>query len=61
MNQPITNENLKQLAEASLRTHNALNIYNSADRAARKAKQEYDRLSAEQWRISERILRGDKP
>jgi hypothetical protein len=58
MNRQITNDELSQLADAALRTHSALNIYNSADRNARKAKQEYERLSAEQWRISERILKG---
>lgn len=56
----MNEQDLKDLAEASVRTHHALNNFNTAERLARKAKQEYERLQAEQWRITERIL-GGKP
>ena len=45
----------RQLAEAAMRTHYALNTFNSAERAARRAKQEYERVQAEEWAIANRI------
>lgn len=50
----------KELSEVAMRYHAALNFYNGAERAARRAKQELERVQAEQWRITERIL-GGKP
>lgn len=51
----------KELAEVSMREHAALNFYNGAERAARRAKQELERVQAEKWSIVNRILRGVQP
>jgi|APGre2960657404_1045060.scaffolds.fasta_scaffold34767_2 hypothetical protein len=52
----MTDQERIKLCEATMKVHNMLNIFNSCERAARKAKQEYEKAQADQWMIINRIL-----
>ena len=56
----MTDQDRNELSEAAMRTHKALNSFNACERAARKAKQEYEKAQADEWMIANRVL-GGKP